>query len=240
MHRKSDRVAKSRVPELDFLRGFTLVVMIFWHAGWDLAAYYGFPFDYFSGWLYWVGQGIAVTFMFLAGVSSIFTRNHQKRALKVLLYALVISIATYIFDSEMVILFGILHFMAVNMFLYPYYKNWHPLVLVALALGIFALGIYFNDVDMGTNLLLPLGLRGFNYASLDYYPLAPYGAFFLLGTVIGPLLYPKGQPRFALNIPANPINYVGQHTLIIYILHQPIILVGLSILAALGIIHNQV
>lgn len=231
-------MAKNRMPELDFLRGFTLIVMIFWHLGWDLAAYYDFPFDYYSGWIYWMGQGIAITFITLAGISSIFTRNHQKRAIKVLLYAALITIATYIFDSETVILFGILHFMGVNMLIYPYYKDWHPLVLLTLALGVFVLGIYFIDLDMGTNLLLPIGLRSFSYTSLDYYPLTPYGAFFLLGAVIGPFLYPDKKSRVSLNIPANPISYVGQHTLIIYVLHQPVLLVGLYILAALGIIHN--
>ena len=233
-------VAKDRMPELDFLRGFTLIVMIFWHLGWDLAAYYGFPFDYYSGWIYWLGQGIAITFMTLAGISSIFTRNHQKRAAKVLLYAFIITVATYIFDPETVILFGILHFMGVNMLLYPYYKNWHPIVLVGLATGVFALGLYFIDLDMGTNLLLPLGLRSFSYSSLDYYPLAPYAAFFILGALVGPLLYPKGEPRLSFNIPSNPVNFVGKHTLIIYVLHQPVILAVLTVLAALGILHNQV
>ncbi len=235
----SDKVAKTRMPELDFLRGFTLIVMIFWHLGWDLAAYYGFPFDYYSGWIFWLGQGIAVTFMMIAGISSIFTGNHQKRALKVLLYAFIITVATYIFDPETVILFGILHFMGVNMLLYPFYKKWHPVFLAGLAIGIFALGIYFTDVDMGTNLLLPFGLRSFSYSSLDYYPLAPYAAFFIIGALVGPFFYPGRRPRVSFNIPPNPISFVGRHTLIIYVLHQPVILAALTVLAALGVLQNQ-
>lgn len=233
-------MGRKRFAELDFLRGLALVSMILWHLAWDLQMYYGYPFQYDQGLMYWSAKLVLPIFMLVAGISSSFTRSHQKRALRVLFFAMVITIVTYFYDREYVILFGILHFMGINMLLYPYYKGWSPGVLVGLGIVVMAMGNIFAGIDMPTNFLLPLGLKSFGYTSLDYYPLIPYSSYFIWGALLGPVLYKGRKPRFTFDIPPNPINFIGRNSLMVYVLHQPIILAGLNILSALGLLNSPI
>jgi len=236
---KSDTVARQRIAELDFLRGACLLVMIICHLAWDLHMYYGYPAYYRQGWLHWAFMVLAPVFMVLAGISSSFSRSHGKRAARVLFFAMAITLFTFFYDREQVILFGILHFMGVNMLLYPYYRRLNPWLLTGIALVVISLGRTVAGMDLPTDLLLPLGFRSAAYRSLDYFPMIPYAGFFMFGTVLGPLLYPRGKPRLVLNLPPNPLSYLGQHSLTVYVLHQPVLVSVLFVLNALGIIRGQ-
>lgn len=233
-----NKKTRRRFGELDFLRGLSLLAMIIWHLLWDLQVYYGFPFRYDQGWMYWTGKAIAISFMALAGIGSYFTSNHGKRAIRILLYAMLITGVTFFYDRQQMIWFGILHFMALNMLLYPWYRNWHPLLLIGLAVGVFSLGPLVSQVDMPTNIFLPLGFRSFDYRSLDYFPLFPYGGYFIIGAILGPIIYPKRKARIVFDIPSNPISFLGKHPLTVYLLHQPILLGLLQLLALAGLLGN--
>lgn len=225
-----------RFAELDFIRGLCLLVMIICHLAWDLHHYYGYPSYYSDGWLYWSFVVLAPIFMVLAGISSSFTRSHQKRAFRVLFFAMVITLFTFFYDRNQMIMFGILHFMGVNMLLYPYYRKLNPWLLTGIALIIISLGRFVANIDMHTDVLFPLGLRSASYRSFDYFPMIPYAGFFMIGTVLGPILYPDRKSRVAINIPPNPISYMGQHSLTVYMIHQPVLITLLFLLNTLGVI----
>lgn len=229
-------MGKRRFLELDFIRGITLIAMILWHLAWDLKYYYGYPIRLDQGLMYWSFQFIAPTFMILAGISSSFTRNHYKRALRVLFFAMIITAGSLVYDSRQAILFGILHFMGVNMLIYPLYRTWPSWLLMSMAAVLIVLGKIVAGIDMPHNYLLPLGLRSFSYRSFDYFPLMPYAGYFIIGAVLGHMLYPNRQPRIKIQMSPNPVSYLGRHSLTVYLIHQPVLWSGLYLLHRWGIV----
>jgi uncharacterized membrane protein len=63
---------------------------------------------------------------------------------------------------------------------------------------------------------------------VDYYPLTPWFGVALLGVFAGYTLYPHGQPRFtwpdlsSVSI-VRGLRFLGRHSLLIYLCHQPIL-----------------
>jgi len=229
-------MGKERYLELDFLRGLTLIAMILWHLAWDLMYYYHYPIRLDRGLMYWGFQFIAPTFMILAGISSSFTRSHFRRAGRVLFFAALLTAGSYVYDPEQAILFGILHFMGVNMLLYPLYRRCPTWLMVVAVLALVLAGRPVARLDMPHNWLLPLGFRSHGYRSFDYFPLIPYAGYFLAGVVLGRVFYPGGQARFRVSVPPNPISFLGQHSLTVYLAHQPILWSGLYLLHRWGVV----
>lgn len=91
--------------------------------------------------------------------------------------------------------------------------------------------LYLPDVLYG-------GSNGFLYimgfwqrlSSADYYPLIPWGFLFLAGAMIGRIFKSDRLPRFMYMNFCPPLAFIGRHTMIIYLAHQPILL-GIFMLA---------
>ena len=151
--------------------------------------------------------------------------------------ALVISYVTFFmvnvlnFPSDMLIWFGILHMLGVCMMLFPLFKRLPVWALAVLGVGFVALGVWFESFCIPVNFLFPLGLRaqGF-YCGGDYFPLLPGFGWFLLGAVIGRTAYRKKQSLLPRVNAANPVirffSFCGRHSLLIYMLHQPVLTIG--------------
>jgi uncharacterized membrane protein len=78
--------------------------------------------------------------------------------------------------------------------------------------------------------LYPLGLPGADFTSADYFPLIPWFFLFLAGTVIGvPIKDHKLPDKFyTARVPF--FAAAGRNTLMIYVIHQPVIYVILLLL----------
>ena len=81
--------------------------------------------------------------------------------------------------------------------------------------------------------------KPYNFYTVDYFPLFPWWGVVLLGIFLGKQLYPGYKRIFPLpdwsRVPLiQAVSFLGQHSLTIYILHQPIIII---ILFLLGLIH---
>jgi uncharacterized membrane protein len=62
----------------------------------------------------------------------------------------------------------------------------------------------------------------------DYMPLFPWLGVFLIGCVIGRTCYKDKKTLFAgkgkvMTAVARPVEFIGRHSLIIYLVHQPVI-----------------
>ena len=66
-------------------------------------------------------------------------------------------------------------------------------------------------------------------------PLLPWFGLILIGMACGSLFYPGGRRGFLLSAAepalARPFEFLGRHSLVIYFLHQPLILLLIAVLA---------
>ena len=132
---------RTRIWELDFLRGFTILLMCIDHFMYDLAAMFADTWKAQGGaaaavakfaemwWDHgssWIGatrdvvQVIALCIFFgLCGGSTIFSRDNLSRAMKTFLAAAVITLGTFlaatldIIDQADIITFGVLHMLSI-------------------------------------------------------------------------------------------------------------------------------
>jgi uncharacterized membrane protein len=221
---------KKRVWEIDFLRGIALILMIIFHIAWDLNEFYNFPIEYSSGYMYCVGKAAAFLFIVITGISCTFSKNNFKRAIKILLVAMGITAATFIYDNETFIIFGILHFLGISILLYPLIEKRNKVFLLLFGTIVIIAGQILLTIPMTHNFFLPFGLTSPDYYPLDYFPLLPYFGLFLYGVFLAKVFYPIKRSIFNFELPKNPISFFGKHTLVIYVLHQPIILAVLYLI----------
>lgn len=214
----------NRIWEIDFLRGIALILMMLFHFLYDLNAFYHVEIPYWDS--FWVIEGkiSAVLFMILAGISSTFSKNNLKRGLKILLVAMGISLVTYIIFPSEYIRFGILHMLGSSMILYHFIYNISLSFTLMISLIIFLLGYLFNHFYIDTNLLIPFGIMSRDFVSMDYYPLFPWLGVFLIGTIIGKSIYKEKKSILQKFYRNNFLSFLGRHSLIVYLIHQPVIL----------------
>ena len=103
----------------------------------------------------------------------------------------------------------------------------------------FIAGYFLLTVRVDFPWLLWLGFPPYNYYPNDYFPVIPYFGVVLLGLFLGNSLYGPGGRRFILPdishwLPVRALEWLGRHSLIIYLTHQ---LLLFAILVALGLIR---
>lgn len=223
----------SRIWELDFLRGLAILLMVFFHLMFDLNEFFQVPIPYEHGVVYFIGRLAAVLFILLAGISCSLSRNNLRRGMKILAWGLVVTLVTSIAVPGLNIFFGILHFLGTSILLYHLIHELRPSLLFILGVLTIATGYAFEQITMPNHLLAPLGLLGDDFYSADYYPLFPWFGLFLWGTAFGKCLYPSKSSLFPGKPAHHLLSYLGKHSLWIYLLHQPILLLVLYPIFAL-------
>ncbi|HOB64649.1 MAG: DUF1624 domain-containing protein [Clostridiales bacterium] len=132
------KIKKQRAWEIDFLRGFAIIMVVWDHTLFDLGYIFGdywmssgyaglagaakFAQTYFRSDLrnFWWPFFVFV-FFFVAGICTVFSRNNFSRGLKVALAAALISGVTYVLEFYVpgsFILFGVLHCLASCMLIF--------------------------------------------------------------------------------------------------------------------------
>ena len=102
-------------------------------------------------------------------------------------------------------------------------------ILGGLATGIALLTSTVRQTTVNTWLLLPLGFTYPGFRSEDYFPLFPYLAVFIAGIIANKLYYYKGRSLFKFNLESRLLEKISRNSLLIYVLHQPV-LMGLLLL----------
>ncbi|MDK2915460.1 MAG: hypothetical protein PWR25_17 [Euryarchaeota archaeon] len=237
-----------RYWEIDLARGAAVVTMIVFHAAFDLNFFGVLPLNVSGGFLRMLAYLTASTFIFLVGVSFTIsyaraarrldarglTLKYVRRGLTIFGYGLVITAVTWIFLPDVYIVFGILHFIGIAILLAPLFVRLDPEKLIVTSIACLIAG-YAASLISGPWPLLWLGIRPESFTSLDYVPLLPWFGLVLVGMAVGRLYYPDGRRGFSLPVaePAfsRPLEFLGRHSLVIYFLHQPVILLLIAILA---------
>lgn len=198
--------------------------MMIFHFVLDLRDFYDYNIDYQTGFFYLTGLGAKLLFITTAGISSTFSRNNLKRGVKLFAIAMILTIATYIYDPKMYINFGILHFLGISMIIYHYIKGVKVGYLVLLSPVIIIVGRIFATMTVASPYIFPLGLTSPGFSSLDYFPMFPWFGLFLLGVFLGKTVYKERKSVIGWKPKFDPISEMGKHSLTIYVAHQPIFL----------------
>ncbi|OPZ91093.1 MAG: hypothetical protein BWY74_02078 [Firmicutes bacterium ADurb.Bin419] len=221
---------KERIWEIDFLRGFLILVMIYMHTIFDLQYSYGMNLNYGGG-----VHGIIVNiggalFIMVSGISTAFSRSNVKRGFIVLGVALAITIATFLYNPEFVIVFGILHFMGICMLVSPILKKIPTIGLFILSAVLASTAFILPYIKVDHNYLFMFGLYTSDFTSSDYYPLLPYSWAFLFGMGLSRILYKEKKSIIPFPLKSTFVNFIGRNSLYVYIVHQPVILIILYVI----------
>ena len=228
-----------RIFLLDISRGTCVFAMIVYHFYWDLG-YFGF-IDLqvvTQGFGLFLAQLIGLSFITIAGISSrlmsLSNSNKYKffkRILRLMSISVAISILTFMLDKSSFIFFGILHFLSVCSII--------SLILIKIKsdfqlLLIFLFSVLISNSGITFNLPLIFSWIGFNRElplTNDFYPIIPWITFYFFGFWLGGILnripkknsinYSNTNPQIGLILKL--IAYVGRRSLLVYILHQPLL-----------------
>ena len=114
------------------------------------------------------------------------------------------------------------------MILWWIFKRFPGWLLAVLGVAMVVAGFYLDTIYPADNLwLMPLGILPPTFSTSDYFPLLPNLGWFLLGAVMGRIVYRRKQTLLPMVNPKNPIvrffSFLGRHSLWIYLIHQPLI-----------------
>ena len=230
---KEPRGTGDRIWEIDALRGLLILCVIASHALFYASNVLGAL--ELPDFVRFVMQYGGTLFVVLSGLSATLGSRSFRRGLMVLAGGMVLTLGSYAgvllgwLGESMIIRFGVLHLLGLSMLLYPLLRKLPSPALGALAVGIIALGYWFElgPVRVEARFLFPLGLRFQGFSSGDYFPLAPCLGWFCLGILLGRSWYAEKRTRFPqVNAEATVLRFFrwcGRNSLYIFILHLPLL-----------------
>ena len=227
----------TRRPGLDTLRGMTLVSMMVYHACWDLVYLFRQDWTWYRsfGAHLWQ-QSICWTFILLSGYCFHLGHHRLRRGLLSLGGGALVSAVSQVAGSP--IHWGVLTLLgAAALLTIPLDPLLRRLPARAGLAGSFCLFFLLREVNQGylgfegaALLTLPadwyqnsltalLGFPGPDFFSADYFSLLPWLFLFWTGYFLY-RLRPEGERR-ELRLPL--VTTLGRHSLVAYLLHQPLI-----------------
>lgn len=220
--RVQQKTPASRYALLDELRGLDLISMMLYHACWDMMFLFGIWMDWYAGmpghlWQ----QVICWVFILLSGFCAPFGRHMLRRGVTVFAAGALVTAVTLVFMPEGRVIFGVLTFLGTAMLLTgvlePLLKKVMPAVGLAVSAVLFAV---CYPVGLGW-----VGLGGWKL-------MLPWLFLFWAGYYLHKAV---GRRRMEpLRRPVCPaLGWMGRHSLLLYLLHQPVIYGVLSVAAVL-------
>jgi uncharacterized membrane protein len=243
--------SSNRFIEIDMLRGIAIILMIFGHILWDLDYFGMVPMN--SGIYSALHKTVPPLFFLLVGIGLIVSKKKIEnktledekkyykrlfeRGLKIFGLGMIITIGSLIFMPERVVFFGVLHCIGLSVVLSAPFLKYRNYALLFAMLFIFAGTLMAQyPVENPTIFHLTVGLHQADVwrYTVDYFPLLPWFGISLLGIAIGDRLYCGNKRRFRMPDlsryrPAKLFQWAGQHSLGLYLLHQPIIAGALAV-----------
>ena len=224
---------KKRIWELDVFRGICILGVIAVHFIYDLTELYGIIDWQYPDWFSFIKDWGGVLFILLSGICATLGSRSVRRGLVVFFSGMIITAVTYGmyrfgFAKSIIIYFGVLHCLGLCMMLWFFFKRLPTWLLAVLGIAMVAAGLYLRGVCLVDHpWLVPLGFTFPDFATSDYFPLLPNLGFFLLGAVLGRTVYRKKESLLPSvsdrNLIVRVFSFFGRQSLLIYLLHQPVL-----------------
>ncbi len=229
-----------------------MISMLLYHASWDLVYIFGVDWPFYrSQYAYFWQQSICWNFIMLSGFCLPLRKKPLKRGLTVFLCGALVSAVTLIFMPANLVMFGVLTFMGSAMLLvtglhkilFPHEGSVNPRILFMLLILSFLIFMFLKPINSGyllTGIRLPeslysnlftayLGFPAKSFYSTDYFSLLPWIFLFLTGYFWHFLIFP-GCRKILEKAPFKVVQFIGKHSLFIYMLHQPLIYLIFSVI----------
>ncbi len=225
-----------RIPAIDLARTAALLGMILFHLVRDLELFgLAAPGTTLSGGWAIFARIVAGSFLFLSGLSlalaharGIRWRAFLQRLAVLCLAAGAITLATYIALPEQFIFFGILHAIAVSSLLALAFLRLPAIAALLCAILILVLDQALTVQPFDSLWMKWTGLSSARRASMDFIPLVPWLAPFLIGLFCGRSFDLQRLPGpYAPSRGWRWLAWPGRHSLLVYLLHQPVLLLVL-------------
>lgn len=246
-------IRPDRVWLIDEVRGLSILLMVVYHAFYDLVVIFGVRIPAFSSpFVQALAASFAGLFIFISGTAGHYSRNNVKRGAICFGLGLLLTLGTALVMPDELIVFGILHLLGVCMMLFPLFRpllrRTPPLAGMLVCFGLFLLCFHLPEGYLGFRGLwsveLPrapynweflaiVGFPGPRFFSADYFPLLPWLLCFLTGGFFGVLVKERRLPPWVYRPHLPPLALIGRHTLLVYVLHQPVVYGVLWVIFAL-------
>ena len=250
-HQSAAAGRTGRLDVFDIARGLALLAMAVYHLAWDLSWFSLVDWQVAKdpGWRGFA-ISIAASFLFLVGVSlalahqdAIRWRAALLRIGRITLAASAISPGTFFALGDEFVRFGILHSIAVGSLVALPFVLMPAWATLAAALAVFVLPRFVAVSFPGDEWAMWTGLTQDPPLSVDYVPLFPWLAAILAGIAAVRLLRGKAPWTLLARIRARGrfmrvMALAGRHSMLVYLLHQPILFGSVWALVTLGLVPD--
>ncbi len=220
-------IATSRNYEIDLLRGFAIVLMVMFHFGYDLTVFGWTDFSTSKDIEWRIFRTVIVSgFLLAVGMSSYLAYHKSinrmklgKTVGKLFVVSMFISIGSILMHPSTWVYFGIIHLITVAL---PISVLFVRLPNLALIMGVLSIVGYWT----GTLNLHPIWEWSVLHLGIPIRTVDLASFFPWIGVVlIGVFLMHKElfQVKVSPNATLNKLVFLGRHSLIIYLVHQPIL-----------------
>ena len=221
-----------RIGAIDALRGAAICAMIAYHFAFDLNwfGYIDADFDH-DPFLLGARGTIVTAFLLLVGISLLLARragvsrvHFWRRIALIVACAVLVSVASYVTFSRTFITFGILHCIALaSVLAWPATR--FPRMALAVGIAVVAAGNSVSFALFDQPWLNWVGLMTHKPATEDYVPLLPWLGVVLIGIALGAWQGDRQFRELRVTLRAAPgwLTWLGRHSLLVYMVHQPVL-----------------
>ena len=204
-----------RYALLDELRGLDLISMMLYHGCWDLVNLFGIQADWYYGlpghlWQ----QSICWVFILLSGFCVQLGHHTLRRGAQVFGAGALVTAVTLLFMPEDRVIFGVLTLLGSAMLLTGLLEK--PLRRIPPVAGFAISAVYANYVTAY------FGFYPWWFYSTDYFALLPWLFLFWAGYFLYGIVGRQRMEPLRRSV-CPPLGWLGRHSLLLYLLHQPVI-----------------
>jgi uncharacterized membrane protein len=222
----------ARIAAIDAWRGIAIVAMIAYHFAFDLR-YFGVTHSDFEHDGFWLTARSLIlgSFMLIAGVSLALSTHRPNATSRFIRHvaiigtaALIVTAASALLFPQSFIWFGVLHAIAASLLLARPLTG-RPALAAMLGVIVIVLGLTYSDARFDTRALGWIGFMTSKPTTEDYVPLFPWSGLLFLGVAVAPWVSRNASRSLAFVARApRALRWMGQHSLAIYLIHQPVLM----------------